>query len=115
MVVSVSRLCSACSKATVHPRSVNAVMAACRPEYLPLVIAGVEAMCDEAFDLHGVSATTSFSPLSTIHKTSFTPRYGSEGYSGAHCPRASSLRVETSPPGLTRRKEAPGGFALSRR
>jgi len=34
------------------------VMAGCRPEYLPVVIAAVEAVCDEAFDLHGVSATT---------------------------------------------------------
>jgi hypothetical protein len=33
-------------------------MAGCLPEYLPVVIAGVEAMCDEAFDLLGVSGTT---------------------------------------------------------
>src|SRR4029453_17739161 len=32
--------------------------AGCRPEYLPVVIAAVEAVCDERFDLHGVSATT---------------------------------------------------------
>jgi len=37
---------------------VNAVMAGCRPEYLPVVLAAVDAVCDEAFDLHGVSATT---------------------------------------------------------
>jgi hypothetical protein len=45
-------------RATVEKIAINAVMAGCRPEYLPVVIAGVEAMCDEAFDLHGVSATT---------------------------------------------------------
>ena len=45
-------------RATVEKIAVNAVMAGCRPEYLPVVIAGVEAMCDDAFDLHGVSATT---------------------------------------------------------
>jgi len=44
--------------ATVEKIAVNAVMAGCRPEYLPVVIAAVEAVCDEAFDLHGVSATT---------------------------------------------------------
>src|SRR6266571_7489985 len=38
--------------------AVNAVMAGCRPEYLPVVIAAIDAVCDEAFDLHGVSATT---------------------------------------------------------
>ena len=45
-------------RATVEKIAVNAVMAGCRPEYLPVVLAAVEAMCDEAFDLHGVSATT---------------------------------------------------------
>ncbi|MGH7262781.1 MAG: hypothetical protein ACREH7_02495 [Candidatus Rokuibacteriota bacterium] len=55
-------------RATVEKIAVNAVMAGCRPEYLPVVIAGVEAMCDEAFDLHGVAATTNFSsPLFVIN------------------------------------------------
>src|SRR2546426_12213617 len=44
-------------RATVEKIAVNAVMAGCRPEYLPVVLAAVEAVCDEAFDLHGVSAT----------------------------------------------------------
>ncbi|MBI4589302.1 MAG: hypothetical protein HY725_10725 [Candidatus Rokubacteria bacterium] len=55
-------------RATVEKIAVNAVMAGCRPEYMPVVIAGVEAMCEEAFDLHGVSATTNFSsPLFIIN------------------------------------------------
>ena len=33
-------------------------MAGCLPEYLPVVIAAVEAVCEEKFDIHGVSATT---------------------------------------------------------
>src|SRR5437762_12255461 len=45
-------------RATVEKIAINAVMAGCRPEYLPVVIAAVEAVCDERFDLHGVSATT---------------------------------------------------------
>jgi hypothetical protein len=45
-------------RATVEKIAINAVMAGCRPEYMPVVIAAVEAMCDESFDLHGVSATT---------------------------------------------------------
>src|SRR5687767_5756615 len=45
-------------KATVEKIAINAVMAGCRAEYVPTVIAAVEAVCDEAFDLHGVSATT---------------------------------------------------------
>ena len=45
-------------RATVEKIAVNAVMAGCRPEYLPVVFAAVEAVCDDVFDLHGVSATT---------------------------------------------------------
>ena len=55
-------------RATVEKIAINAVMAGCLPAYLPVVIAGVEAMCDEAFDLHGVSATTNFAaPLFIIN------------------------------------------------
>src|SRR5437773_10462205 len=45
-------------RATVEKIAINAVMAGCRPEYLPAVIAGVEAICDPAFALVGVSGTT---------------------------------------------------------
>jgi hypothetical protein len=36
----------------------NAVMAGCRPEYFPVVIAAIEAMADPAFNLYGIQATT---------------------------------------------------------
>src|SRR5437660_11023862 len=45
-------------RATVEKIAINAVMAGCRPEYLPVVIAAVEAVCDDRFDLHGVACTT---------------------------------------------------------
>ena len=45
-------------RATVEKIAVNAVMAGCRPEYLPAVIAAVQAICDPAFALEGVSGTT---------------------------------------------------------
>jgi hypothetical protein len=48
----------ALGRAKVERIAVNAVMAGCRPEYLPVVIAGVEAMCDEGVSLVGVSGTT---------------------------------------------------------
>ncbi len=55
-------------RATVEKIAVNAVMAGCRPEYMPVVLAGVEAICDDAFDLHGVAATTNFAtPLFIIN------------------------------------------------
>jgi len=54
----VARVAPALGVATVEKIAINAVMAGCRPEYLPVVIAGVEALCDEAFALVGVSGTT---------------------------------------------------------
>ena len=45
-------------RATVEKIAVNAVMAGCRPEYLPVVLAAMEAICDPAFALEGVSGTT---------------------------------------------------------
>ena len=44
--------------ATVEKVAINAVMAGCQPEYLPVVLTAVEAMCTDEFNIHGVSATT---------------------------------------------------------
>jgi hypothetical protein len=46
--------------ASVEKVAVNAVLAGCRPEYLPLVLTAVEAACSEEFNMHGVLATTWF-------------------------------------------------------
>jgi len=43
--------------ATVEKIAINAVMAGCKPEYLPTVLAAVEAVLDEKFAMHGVLAT----------------------------------------------------------
>ena len=43
---------------TVEKVAINAVLAGCKPEYLPVVIAAVEAACTDAFNVHGVLATT---------------------------------------------------------
>lgn len=45
-------------EATLESLAINAVMAGCRPEYFPVVVAAVEAMLDPAFNLYGVQATT---------------------------------------------------------
>ena len=36
----------------------NAVMAGCRPEYFPLLMLAIEALCEEPFNLYGIQATT---------------------------------------------------------
>ncbi|MFM8563711.1 MAG: thioredoxin family protein [Acidimicrobiia bacterium] len=43
---------------TVEKIAINAVMAGCKPEYLPWVIAAVESVCNDTFNIHGVLATT---------------------------------------------------------
>ena len=43
---------------TVEKIAINAVMAGCKPEYLPVVIAAVEAAFNDTFNMHGLLATT---------------------------------------------------------
>ncbi len=44
--------------ATVESVAVNAVLAGCKPEYFPVVLAAVEAILEPTFNLNGVQATT---------------------------------------------------------
>ena len=46
------------AEATVEKVAINAVLAGCRPEYLPVVLAAVEAACTDEFNAHGLLATT---------------------------------------------------------
>ncbi len=46
------------AEVTVEKVAINAVMAGCKPEYLPVVLACVEAICTDEFNMHGVLATT---------------------------------------------------------
>src|SRR5215211_2011401 len=47
------------AEATVH-----AVMAGCKPEYLPVVLAGAAAISEPSFNLYGIQATTN--PVATF-------------------------------------------------
>jgi len=46
------------AECTVEKVAINAVLAGCRPEYLPVVLAAVEAVCTDEFNMHGIVATT---------------------------------------------------------
>ncbi len=46
---------------TVEKVAINAVMAGCRPEYMPVVLTALEAALDPGFTLHGVTCSTCFS------------------------------------------------------
>jgi hypothetical protein len=45
-------------EATVERIAANAVMAGCRPDYFPVILAGIEALADPLFNLDSVQATT---------------------------------------------------------
>lgn len=45
-------------EATAEKIAINAVMAGCLPEYLPVLITAVAAMCEEPVNLYGIQATT---------------------------------------------------------
>ncbi len=51
-------------EATIEKIAVNAVMAGCRPEYFPVVLAAIEALADPLFNLDSVQATTH--PVATL-------------------------------------------------
>src|SRR5260370_37832563 len=43
---------------TAEKVAINAVMAGCLANHRPVIVAAIEAMCQEPFNLHGISATT---------------------------------------------------------
>jgi hypothetical protein len=51
-------------EATIEKIAANAVMAGCRPEYFPVVLAALEALADPLFNLDSVQATTH--PVATL-------------------------------------------------
>ena len=55
-------------RGSVERIAINAVMAGCKPEYLPVVIAAVEGITSEKFNLHGIQVTTSLvSPMLIVN------------------------------------------------
>lgn len=49
------------AECTVEKVAINAVLAGCKPEYMPVLLASLEAALEPVFTLHGVLATTYFS------------------------------------------------------
>jgi hypothetical protein len=50
-------------EATVHSVAVNAVMAGCRPEYFPLLLAVVECIADPLFRIEDAGSTPGWEPI----------------------------------------------------
>jgi hypothetical protein len=54
-------------QATVWSVAVNGAMAGCRPEYMPLMLAIVEAVCDPEFKVEDAGSTPGWEPLVVIN------------------------------------------------
>src|SRR5262249_970903 len=54
--------------ATIEKIAINAVLAGCRPEYFPVVLAAIEAALDEDCELYGIqTATNTTAPLFIVN------------------------------------------------
>ena len=66
-------------KATVERIAVNGLMAGCKPEYMPVLIAAVQAVADERYGLQGTQGTTDcIAPLLVVNG----PTAGRLGFNG---------------------------------
>ena len=54
-------------KATPRSIAINAVMAGCQPEYMPVLIAAVEAMADPVYQLKDINTTGSIKPFIVVN------------------------------------------------
>lgn len=52
---------------TIEKIAINAVMAGCKPEYLPVVIAATEALCTHEFNAHALVSTYGPSPVIVVN------------------------------------------------
>ena len=70
-------------QATVEVVAVNAVMAGCRPEYMPVIIAALEGLTDQGFPLEFMQVTTN--PMTPFLLINGPIRHSLDINSGAGC------------------------------
>ncbi|MBI3966258.1 MAG: hypothetical protein HY329_11550 [Chloroflexi bacterium] len=80
---SIGKLPPKWAEVTAHHLAVNAVMAGCRPEFLPAVAAAIAGLAEEKFNLYGIQSTTgTATPLAIVNG----PIVGAIGLNaGANC------------------------------
>ena len=66
------------AECTVEKVAINAVLAGCKPEYMPVLLAALEAALEPVFTLHGVLATTYFSSPIVIVNGPIAKKIGME-------------------------------------
>ena len=76
----------AMAPATVRTVAIHALMAGCRPEYLPVVLGGIELMLREEFNLNGVQGTMhGVAPLMVVNGP-YAQKIGLHGGNGCFGP-----------------------------
>ena len=75
---------------TVEKVAINAVLAGCRPEYMPVVLAALEAALEPEATMHGVLCTTCFSSPILVVNGPIAKQIGMN--SGINCPGAGKPR-----------------------
>src|SRR5216683_1660529 len=75
----------------------NAVMAGCRPEYMPVVVAAVKSLCAPAFAYHGPASSTGGSAMALEVNGPIAPRLGinsgNNAFGQGHRPNATIGRA----------------------
>jgi hypothetical protein len=61
---------------TAEVAAINSVMAGCLPEYFPVVLGAISAICDPAFGLHGPTASTHGAAIMLIVNGPVTKKIG---------------------------------------
>ena len=74
------------ARVTLEKVAINAVMAGCQPEYFPVVVAAVEAVLQEEFNVAGVSSTTGGAAPVIIVNGTLAKRLGINADSGCFGP-----------------------------
>ena len=74
------------ARVTLEKIAINAVMAGCKPEYFPVVVAAVKAVLQEEFNVAGVSSTTGGGAPVIIVNGPLAERLGINGDSGCFGP-----------------------------
>jgi hypothetical protein len=72
--------------ASVKRIAINAAMAGCEPEYLPVLLAAVQAMCSPAVNLHGAQVTTHNCAVMTMVNGPIAKRIGIASKAGLFGP-----------------------------
>ncbi|HZP38845.1 MAG TPA: hypothetical protein VFE48_20360 [Methylomirabilota bacterium] len=77
--------------------AINAVMAGCRPEYMPVVVAAVKALCAPAFAYHGPAGSTGGSAMALVVNGPIARRLGinsgNNAFGQGHRPNATIGRA----------------------